>query len=180
MVSPCPFSARQRDVQATKTHDCGRTEEIGGVERVDGIGLVWMTIAGLGYLSGVFAPCSPRFPSCTDGLLYFLDQRFVRVDMEHLLVLGLIAVCWVTVHRYHLVRVRLFSLCPILRPLTTYYLCSKRHTKSHTLCRRCGNRSFHKQHKGVYCFPLSARQKLCKRHASTNPLSLAALSATTY
>ncbi|CAL1715423.1 unnamed protein product [Somion occarium] len=23
----------------------------------------------------------------------------------------------------------------------------KRHTKSHTLCRRCGNRSFHKQHK---------------------------------
>ncbi|KAF8269688.1 ribosomal protein L37e-domain-containing protein [Lactarius quietus] len=24
---------------------------------------------------------------------------------------------------------------------------SKRHTKSHTLCRRCGNRSFHKQHK---------------------------------
>lgn len=27
---------------------------------------------------------------------------------------------------------------------------SKRHTKSHTLCRRCGNRAFHKQHKGVY------------------------------
>ncbi|KAL6306224.1 ribosomal protein L37e-domain-containing protein, partial [Sparassis latifolia] len=24
---------------------------------------------------------------------------------------------------------------------------SKRHTKSHTLCRRCGNRAFHKQHK---------------------------------
>ncbi|KAL1945022.1 hypothetical protein VTO73DRAFT_2642 [Trametes versicolor] len=23
----------------------------------------------------------------------------------------------------------------------------KRHTKSHTLCRRCGNRAFHKQHK---------------------------------
>ncbi|KAH9000151.1 ribosomal protein L37e-domain-containing protein [Lactarius akahatsu] len=23
----------------------------------------------------------------------------------------------------------------------------KRHTKSHTLCRRCGSRSFHKQHK---------------------------------
>lgn len=27
---------------------------------------------------------------------------------------------------------------------------SKRHTKSHTLCRRCGNRAFHKQHKGVF------------------------------
>jgi large subunit ribosomal protein L37e len=27
---------------------------------------------------------------------------------------------------------------------------SKRHTKSHTLCRRCGNRSFHKQHKGTF------------------------------
>ena len=26
---------------------------------------------------------------------------------------------------------------------------SKRHTKSHTLCRRCGNRAFHKQHKGM-------------------------------
>ncbi|KAI0946968.1 hypothetical protein AcV7_009536 [Taiwanofungus camphoratus] len=25
----------------------------------------------------------------------------------------------------------------------------KRHTKSHTLCRRCGNRAFHKQHKGA-------------------------------
>ncbi|KAF8573592.1 hypothetical protein K439DRAFT_1374911, partial [Ramaria rubella] len=24
---------------------------------------------------------------------------------------------------------------------------SKRHTKSHTLCRRCGNRAFHRQHK---------------------------------
>ncbi|KAJ8094850.1 60S ribosomal protein L37B [Marasmius tenuissimus] len=23
----------------------------------------------------------------------------------------------------------------------------KRHTKSHTLCRRCGNRAFHRQHK---------------------------------
>ena len=27
---------------------------------------------------------------------------------------------------------------------------SKRHTKSHTLCRRCGNRSFHKQHKSAF------------------------------
>ncbi|THH32017.1 hypothetical protein EUX98_g2137 [Antrodiella citrinella] len=26
----------------------------------------------------------------------------------------------------------------------------KRHTKSHTLCRRCGNRAFHKQHKGAF------------------------------
>ncbi|SRR5258708_30045524 len=27
---------------------------------------------------------------------------------------------------------------------------SKRHTKSHTLCRRCGNRAFHRQHKSTY------------------------------
>jgi large subunit ribosomal protein L37e len=27
---------------------------------------------------------------------------------------------------------------------------SKRHTKSHTLCRRCGNRAFHRQHKSVF------------------------------
>lgn len=26
---------------------------------------------------------------------------------------------------------------------------SKRHTKSHTLCRRCGNRAFHRQHKSM-------------------------------
>lgn len=27
----------------------------------------------------------------------------------------------------------------------------KRHSKSHTLCRRCGNRSFHLQHKSTSC-----------------------------
>ena len=86
MVSPCPFYARQMDVQATKTHDCGRTKEIGGVERVDGMDLVWMTIAGLGHFSGVFAPRPPRLPSCTEEPLYFVDQRFVRVGLGHLLV----------------------------------------------------------------------------------------------
>jgi large subunit ribosomal protein L37e len=30
----------------------------------------------------------------------------------------------------------------------------KRRTKSHTLCRRCGSRSFHRQHKGARCISL--------------------------
>ncbi|KAJ3964945.1 hypothetical protein EV361DRAFT_940815 [Lentinula raphanica] len=30
----------------------------------------------------------------------------------------------------------------------------KRHTKSHTLCRRCGNRAFHRQHKSWLLSPL--------------------------
>ncbi|KAJ3717576.1 ribosomal protein L37e-domain-containing protein [Lentinula guzmanii] len=33
----------------------------------------------------------------------------------------------------------------LITSLPSYY--SKRHTKSHTLCRRCGNRAFHRQHK---------------------------------
>lgn len=37
--------------------------------------------------------------------------------------------------------------------------CSKRHTKSHTLCRRCGNRAFHRQHKSAW--RLYRHQRLC-------------------
>lgn len=51
-------------------------------------------------------------------------------------------------HRYILLRVRSFALCPVDTLLIPH--ASKRHTKSHTLCRRCGNRSFHKQHKGRF------------------------------
>ncbi|PIL24902.1 hypothetical protein GSI_12789 [Ganoderma sinense ZZ0214-1] len=39
--------------------------------------------------------------------------------------------------------VSLLACCPT-KGTTSF---GKRHTKSHTLCRRCGNRAFHKQHK---------------------------------
>ncbi|KAJ9112146.1 hypothetical protein QFC20_002327 [Naganishia adeliensis] len=38
----------------------------------------------------------------------------------------------------------------ILRDWANMQLGGKRHTKTHTLCRRCGNRSFHRQHKSQY------------------------------
>lgn len=47
--------------------------------------------------------------------------------------------------RYLLLRVCLSSVLSYFPPNCSS---SKRHTKSHTLCRRCGSRSFHRQHKG--------------------------------
>ena len=59
--------------------------------------------------------------------------------------------------RYFVFRVRSYFhylLCHALISTKTLFWYSKRHTKSHTLCRRCGNRSFHRQHKST--FPTSA------------------------
>jgi large subunit ribosomal protein L37e len=49
---------------------------------------------------------------------------------------------------------------------------SKRRTKSHTLCRRCGSRSFHRQHKGA---PLIYLQKA---HLTLSPVSSHPLTST--
>ncbi|SGZ21243.1 BQ5605_C021g09346 [Microbotryum silenes-dioicae] len=39
----------------------------------------------------------------------------------------------------------------------------KRHTKTHTLCRRCGRRAFHKQHKScASCGYPAAKIRSCK------------------
>lgn len=54
------------------------------------------------------------------------------------------------VHRYHLLRVRNGPLALVAVVDIRFLHSSKRHSKSHTLCRRCGNRSFHKQHKGAF------------------------------
>jgi hypothetical protein len=52
--------------------------------------------------------------------------------------------------RYLLLRVRLPSPLYVSRPIQIADgPRSKRHVKTHTLCRRCGNRAFHKQHKSA-------------------------------
>ena len=56
-------------------------------------------------------------------------------------------------HRYFVLWVRLsiYGLHLSPEPVSCN---SKRHTKSHTLCRRCGNRAFHRQHKSACRFLL--------------------------
>jgi large subunit ribosomal protein L37e len=67
-------------------------------------------------------------------------------------------------HRYILLRVRSIAMCPVPSIALLMLHVSKRHTKSHTLCRRCGNRSFHKQHKGAFfvtCSGVALTSCLC-------------------
>ena len=77
-------------------------------------------------------------------------------------------------HRYHILRVRTArglaksTVCISLLP--SYH--SKRHTKSHTLCRRCGNRAFHKQHKGACLTITVLLRKTHLIHPATTSFSL--------
>ena len=70
----------------------------------------------------------------------------------------------------------------LLHPLTHPHasvptLDSKRHTKTHTLCRRCGNRAFHRQHKSTSCTSLCHRRpkKSIKHSTLTHIHSLRAV-----
>ncbi|KAF4610952.1 hypothetical protein D9613_006561 [Agrocybe pediades] len=45
------------------------------------------------------------------------------------------------------VLILLVAFVLVFCPVDERYLVLRRHTKSHTLCRRCGNRAFHRQHK---------------------------------
>jgi len=84
---------------------------------------------------------TPICELCT-YLPYFSDKRFV---LEDLTVGMLMDVCLAI--RNIVIWVRSpCSLHTFTSPLLPH---SKRHTKSHTLCRRCGNRAFHRQHKSV-------------------------------
>ncbi|SCZ87838.1 BZ3500_MvSof-1268-A1-R1_Chr2-3g05306 [Microbotryum saponariae] len=48
----------------------------------------------------------------------------------------------------------------------------KRHTKTHTLCRRCGRRAFHKQHKScASCGYPAAKIRSCKKTTGTGRMA---------
>lgn len=102
--------------------------------------------------------------SCSLTPFYSLDERFVwfRFDRRGLSLTDsfLMSCSWklFLLIRYLVLWVR--SAFPSIWSVSHavgFVSCSKRHTKSHTLCRRCGCRAFHRQHKSAFLHLFSRR-----------------------
>ena len=110
---------------------------------------------GWWYLAGTIL--LPFSVTCLQGLMLtgcvlpprcaFLDERCVFLQPDWNLLSDYISCLSVQVLRPLGTSLPFPGKPTADQPIFTY---SKRHTKSHTLCRRCGNRAFHRQHKSAY------------------------------